>query len=75
MRLTIRLSLFGLAAIVLVIFAIIAGANTNGNPPLTFIGVSWFIWVCAALLAAFIDKATGYWAPWLTGPPQQEPPQ
>jgi len=54
-----RLRIFLVAAIVLIVFGIIAGASTNSTPPLTLFGVQWFIWFMASFLAFLVDIATG----------------
>jgi hypothetical protein len=55
-----RLSLFLLAAIVLLVFGIIAGAAGTG----TLFTVAWFIWFMAGVLAYLVDIAVGGWGPW-----------
>jgi hypothetical protein len=51
-----RLAIFLVAAIVLIVFAIIATAATTGQ----LFGVTWFTWLCASLLAYFVDLLTGW---------------
>ncbi len=60
-----RASIFLVAAIVLIVFALIAAAQAT----LVLFGVSWTVWLCASLLAYFVDIATGGWAPWNSAPP------
>jgi len=55
-----RLSLFLLAAIVLAVFGIIAGAASSGM----LFSVQWFIWFMASFLAYLVDIAIGGWGPW-----------
>ena len=55
-----RLSIFMVAAVVLIVFGIVAGAAHNG---LCF-GVQWFVWFMASFLAYLADVITGGWAPW-----------
>jgi predicted Na+-dependent transporter len=50
-----RLPIFLVAAIVLIVFAIIAGAATSG----TCLGSSWFIWVAASFLAYLTNLLFG----------------
>ena len=51
-----RLALFLIGAIVLIVFAIIATAAASGE----LFGVTWFTWLCAALLSYFVDLLTGW---------------
>jgi hypothetical protein len=67
-----RLALFLIGAIVLIVFAIIATAATSGE----LFGVSWFTWLCAALLSYFVDLLTGWgWAngAWVRGNQPRQP--
>jgi hypothetical protein len=63
-----RFTLFLIAAIVLAVFAIIAGAANSGM----LFSVQWYIWFSASFLAYLVDIATA-WAPW--GPRAAAPPQ
>jgi len=58
--------IFIIGAIVLIVFAIIATAITTGSSPGQLFGVTWYTWLCAALLSFFVDLLTG-WA-WAVGP-------
>jgi hypothetical protein len=60
-----RASIFLVAAIVLIVFGIIAGAQATG----LLFSVQWFIWFMAAVLAYFVDIAVGGWAPWTAREP------
>jgi hypothetical protein len=53
-----RLPLFLVAAIVLVVFAIIATASVGINAGELF-GVTWYTWLGASLLAYFVDLLVG----------------
>jgi hypothetical protein len=50
-----RLPLFLVAAVVLIVFAIIAGATASG----LCLGSSWFVWAAASLLAYYADILFG----------------
>jgi hypothetical protein len=52
-----RLPIFLVAAIVLIVFALIAGAATTG----TCLGSGWPVWTAAALLAYFTNILLGGW--------------
>jgi hypothetical protein len=52
-----RLPLFLVAAVVLIVFAIIAAAGTSG----LCLGSSWFVWAAASLLAYYADLIFGGW--------------
>lgn len=54
--------IFIVGAIVLIVFAIIATAQASGD----LFSVTWYTWLCAALLSFFVDLLTG-WA-WAVGP-------
>ena len=62
------LRLFIIAAIVLVVFAIIAGAAASQ----TLFSVRWFIWGLASLLAFYVDVAVGGWGYPLAGRTRRE---
>jgi hypothetical protein len=51
-----RLPLFLVAAIVLIVFAIIAGASSTG----LCLGSAWPVWVGASLLAYYADLLFGF---------------
>ena len=55
-----RLPLFLVAAIVLIVFAIIATAQTTGANVGQLFGVQWYSWLCASLLAYFTDLVFGF---------------
>ena len=59
---TLRLLL--LAAAVLFVFAVIAGAAATG----TFLTVGWPVWAAAGLLAWVLDALTGEWTVGGPGP-------
>lgn len=50
-----RLLLIG--AVVLIVLAIIATATATGQA----LGVTWYTWLCAALLSYFVDLLLGGW--------------
>jgi hypothetical protein len=47
--------LFIIAAVVLVVFAIVAAASTTGQ----CLGTTWPVWVAASLLAFYVDLLLG----------------
>lgn len=55
----VRLTLFLLAAIVLIAFGIYAAAQAS----MTMFGVQWYIWFMASFLSYLVDIAVS-WAPW-----------
>lgn len=55
-----RLSIFMVAALVLIVFGIIAAAQASG----LLFGVQWYIWFMASFLAYLVDIVTGGWSPW-----------
>lgn len=60
--------LFIVGAIVLIVFTIIATAQSGSNiVSASLFSVSWYTWLAAALLSFFADLLTGGWA-WAVGP-------
>lgn len=45
---------FLFAAIVLIVFCVIATAITTGSSPMQLFGVQWYSWLAAALLAFLV---------------------
>lgn len=62
--------IFIVGAIVLVVFAIIAGAQASG----TWWVTTWYVWAAASLLSFYVDTLLG-WS-WAVGPfaTRQRPP-
>jgi hypothetical protein len=52
-----RLPIFLVAAIVLIVFAIIAGAAANG----LCLGTNWAVWIAASFLAYLTNLLFGGW--------------
>ena len=64
-----------LAAVVLTVLALIAAASKSG----LCLGIGWFVWTSAGLLAYFTELLLGDWATgqlttWRAGPRRAEPP-
>jgi hypothetical protein len=62
-----RVPIFIVAAVVLVVFAIVAAAGTSG----LLFGTAAIIWFFASFLAYLVDIAVGGWAPWTAREPVQ----
>lgn len=56
-----RLPLFLVAAIVLIVFGIIASAEVSGSTPGQLFGVTWYSWFMASFLAYLADLIFGGW--------------
>jgi hypothetical protein len=52
-----RVPLFLVAAIVLIVFALIAAAGTSG----LCLGSNWYVWVAASVLAYYANLIFGGW--------------
>lgn len=62
--------LFLVAAIVFIVFALIAAAQASAD----LFGVAWPVWLCAGLLAWILDQVWAWGFPLVSdrrGPPQQ----
>lgn len=63
--------IFIIAAIVLVVFAIIAAASTT----MKCLGSAWPVWACASLLAFYTDLLLGGYVAGFITAHRQAPPQ